>query len=172
MRRPRYETLVDVIGIDPGINGAIAKFNSTKATLNIWDMPILEVNKKKTISPYLVANILKEAAAPVFIEKVAAMPGQGVTSMFNFGKGFGGLLGAAAGLGLQTTHVTPQQWMKALQCQRGKDANRQRACELFPDYAGMFARRKDDGRADAALLAYYAIFFAKSVDYSRTHTPA
>ena len=82
MRRPRYETLVDVIGIDPGINGAIAKFNSTKATLNIWDMPILEVNKKKTISPYLVANILKEAAAPVFIEKVAAMPGQGVTSMF------------------------------------------------------------------------------------------
>ena len=101
MRRPRYETLVDVIGIDPGINGAIAKFNSTKATLNIWDMPILEVNKKKTISPYLVANILKEAAAPVFIEKVAAMPGQGVTSMFNFGKGFGVLLGAAAGLGLQ-----------------------------------------------------------------------
>ena len=47
MRRPRYETLVDVIGIDPGINGAIAKFNSTKATLNIWDMPILEVNKRK-----------------------------------------------------------------------------------------------------------------------------
>ena len=155
-----------VIGIDPGINGAIARYNSSEASaatqLIIWDMPILEVNKKKTISPYLVANILKEAAAPVYIEKVAAMPNQGVTSMFNFGKGFGVILGAAAGLGLQTTQVTPQQWMKALKCQRGKDANRQRACELFPQYADMFARKKDDGRADAALLAYYATSFVKN----------
>lgn len=155
-----------VIGVDPGISGAIARYNSSEASaatqLIIWDMPILEVNKKKTISPYLVANILKEAAAPVYIEKVAAMPNQGVTSMFNFGKGFGVILGAAAGLGLQTTQVTPQQWMKALKCQRGKDANRQRACELFPQYADMFARKKDDGRADAALLAYYATFFAKN----------
>ena len=155
-----------VIGIDPGISGAIARYNSSEASaatqLIIWDMPILEVNKKKTISPYLVANILKEAAAPVYIEKVAAMPNQGVTSMFNFGKGFGVLLGAAAGLGLQTTQVTPQQWMKALKCQRGKDANRQRACELFPQYADMFSRKKDDGRADAALLAYYATFFVEN----------
>lgn len=155
-----------VIGVDPGISGAIARYNSSEASaatqLIIWDMPILEVNKKKTISPYLVANILKEAAAPVYIEKVAAMPNQGVTSMFNFGKGFGVILGAAAGLGLQTTQVTPQQWMKALKCQRGKDANRQRACELFPQYADMFARKKDDGRADAALLAYYATFFVKN----------
>jgi crossover junction endodeoxyribonuclease RuvC len=127
-------------------------------------MPILEVNKKKTISPYLVADILKEEAAPVYIEKVAAMPGQGVTSMFNFGKGFGVLLGAAAGLGLQTTQVTPQTWMKALKCQKGKDANRQRACELFPQYSHLFSRKKDDGRADAALLAYYAISFVESVD--------
>tara|TARA_B100000683_G_scaffold225536_1_gene224146 strand:- start:3110 stop:3589 length:480 start_codon:yes stop_codon:yes gene_type:complete len=155
-----------VIGIDPGINGAIARYNSSETSaatqLIIWDMPILEVNKKKTISPYLVANILKEAAAPVYIEKVAAMPGQGVTSMFNFGKGFGVILGAAAGLGLQTTQVTPQTWMKALKCQRGKDANRERACELFPQYADMFTRKKDDGRADAALLAYYATFFVKN----------
>jgi len=154
---------VIVIGIDPGISGAIARFNAKDNSLEIHDMPIMEVNKKKTISPQLVVNILKEAAAPVFIEKVAAMPGQGVTSMFNFGKGFGVLLGAAAGLGLQTTQVTPQQWMKALKCQRGKDANRQRACELFPQYADMFARKKDDGRADAALLAYYATFFVESV---------
>jgi len=156
--------LVDVVGIDPGISGAIARYNPSKATLDVWDMPILEVNKKKTISPYLVANILKEAAAPVYIEKVAAMPGQGVTSMFNFGKGFGVLLGAAAGLGLQTTQVTPQTWMKALKCQKGKDANRQRACELFPQYSHLFSRKKDDGRADAALLAYYAISFVESVD--------
>ena len=157
-----------VVGIDPGISGAIARFNpsdTSKATrLIIWDMPIMEVNKKKTISPQLVVNILKEAKAPVYIEKVAAMPNQGVTSMFNFGKGFGVLLGAAAGLGLQTTQVTPQTWMKALKCQKGKDANRQRACELFPDYADMFSRKKDDGRADAALLAYYAISFVESVD--------
>lgn len=156
-----------VVGIDPGISGAIARYNSSEASaatqLIIWDMPILEVNKKKTISPYLVANILKEAAAPVYIEKVAAMPNQGVTSMFNFGKGFGVILGAAAGLGLQTTQVTAQQWMKALRCQKGKDANRERACELFPQYADMFTRKKDDGRADAALLAYYASF-VESVD--------
>ena len=124
----------------------------------------MEVNKKKVVSPQLVSDILRQQHAPVYIEKVGAMPGQGVTSMFSFGRSYGILLGCAAGLQMQTTVITPQMWMRALNCQKGKDGNRQRACEIFPAYAQMFARKKDDGRADAALLAYYGALFVELVD--------
>lgn len=153
-----------VYGIDPGLNGAIARFDLNEGLLEVFDMPIMEVNKKKQVSPQLVANILNQQDAPVFIEKVGAMPGQGVSSMFNFGKSYGILLGVAAGLQLPTTLVLPNEWQRALKCQKGKDGNRQRACELFPAYSQLFARKKDDGRADAALLAYYAALFVESVD--------
>ena len=145
-----------VYGVDPGISGAIARLDLLEGLLEVYDMPIMEVNKKKQVNAQLVTNIFAEHHAPVYIEKVGAMPGQGVASMFNFGKSYGILIGCAAGLKLETTLVTPQMWQKALKCQKGKDGNRQRACELFPNYAQLFVRKKDDGRADAALLAYYA----------------
>tara|TARA_B110000977_G_scaffold24347_1_gene29635 strand:+ start:2553 stop:3053 length:501 start_codon:yes stop_codon:yes gene_type:complete len=153
-----------VYGIDPGLYGAIARFDLTEGFLEIHDMPIMEVNKKKVVSPQLVSDILRQQHAPVYIEKVGAMPGQGVTSMFSFGRSYGILLGCAAGLQMQTTVITPQMWMRALNCQKGKDGNRQRACEIFPAYAQMFARKKDDGRADASLLAYYGALFVELVD--------
>ena len=74
-----------VYGIDPGLSGAIARFDLTEGFLEIHDMPIMEVNKKKSVSPQLVADILRQQHAPVYIEKVGAMPGQGVSSMFSFG---------------------------------------------------------------------------------------
>ena len=145
-----------VYGVDPGISGAIARLDLMEGLLEVYDMPVMEVNKKKQVNAQLVTDICAEQHAPVYIEKVGAMPGQGVASMFNFGKSYGILIGCAAGLKMETTLVTPQMWQKALKCQKGKDGNRQRACELFPNYAQLFARKKDDGRADAALLAYYA----------------
>lgn len=145
-----------VYGVDPGISGAIARLDLMEGLLEVYDMPVMEVNKKKQVNAQLVTDIFAEQHAPVYIEKVGAMPGQGVASMFNFGKSYGILIGCAAGLKMETTLVTPQMWQKALKCQKGKDGNRQRACELFPNYAQLFARKKDDGRADAALLAYYA----------------
>ena len=156
-----------IYGIDPGLSGAIARFDLTEGYLEIHDMPVMEVNKKKVVSPQLVSDILRQQHAPVYIEKVGAMPGQGVTSMFSFGRSYGILLGCAAGLQMPTTVITPQMWMRALNCQKGKDGNRQRACELVPNYSQLFARKKDDGRADAALLAYYGALFVEGVDDDR-----
>lgn len=145
-----------VYGVDPGVSGAIARLDLLEGLLEVHDMPIMEVNKKKQVNAQLVTNIFAEQHAPVYIEKVGAMPGQGVASMFNFGKSYGIIIGCAAGLRMETTLVTPQMWQKTLNCQKGKDGNRQRACELFPNFSKEFQRKKDDGRADAALLAMYA----------------
>ena len=154
-------------GIDPGVTGAIALFDPIKGDLDIFDMPIVIVNKKKRVEPALVAQILsQEVKGRVFIEKVGAMPNQGVASMFSFGQSYGVMLGAAAALKLPTTAVTPRLWMKAVGRQRGsnKDASRARACQLFPSYAHYFKRKKDDGRADAALLCYYGFLYGQNVE--------
>ena len=135
-----------------------------EGTLDVFDMPVMEVKNKRQVNAQLLANILAQHEAPVYIEQVGAMPGQGVTSMFNFGKSFGICLGVAAGLRYPTTTVIPNQWQRAVKTQCGKDGNRHRACQLFPAYAHLFARKKDDGRADAALISYWASLYAESVD--------
>ena len=89
------------------------------------------------------------------VEVVGAMPGQGVSSMFQFGRGVGMLEGCLAALEIPVTYISPQGWQKAVGARAGKDGNRQRAAEIFPAYAHMFSRVKDDGRADAALMAWW-----------------
>jgi len=153
-----------VWGIDPGLNGALALFSPEDHGIEIFDMPIMEVKKKRTIVPALVADILRQHPAPIFIEQVNAMPNQGVTSMFNFGKGFGILLGVAAGLQMQVTTVTPLVWKRALKVPSGKDGSRERATQLLPAFAQKFARKKDDGRAEASLISYYGFTYAQSVE--------
>jgi crossover junction endodeoxyribonuclease RuvC len=95
--------------------------------------------------------------AHVVVEKVGAMPGQGVSSMFNFGRSAGIIEGVVAALRMPSTYVTPAAWTKAVGRAAGKDASRMRAMELFPTRADLFKRAKDDGRADAALIAYWYI---------------
>ena len=151
-------------GIDPGVSGAVVFFDALEGVLEIHDMPILEVKKKKQVSPQLLSNILKQHHAPLYIEQVGAMPGQGVTSMFNFGKSYGICLGAAAALQLPTTTVAPQTWMKKIGKPQGKDGSRERAIQVFPSFSQSFARKKDDGRADAALIAYFGFIFGESVE--------
>jgi crossover junction endodeoxyribonuclease RuvC len=152
-----------VIGIDPGISGAISVFNwETQSLLEVIDMPTLEVDsgktKKRHISAAGLRNILEGYPdSHVAIEKVGAMPGQGVSSMFNFGRSAGIIEGVVAGLKLPSTYVTPAAWTKAVGRAAGKDASRMRAMELFPTRAELFKRAKDDGRADAALIAYWYI---------------
>jgi crossover junction endodeoxyribonuclease RuvC len=90
------------------------------------------------------------------IEKVSAMPGNGVSSMFSFGRAAGIVEGVLAGLSVPFELIPPATWIKSMRTFGGKDGSRQRAQELFPDYAHLFARKKDDGRAEAALLACYA----------------
>jgi len=152
-----------VIGIDPGISGAIAVFDwYTKKLVEIIDMPTLEVEsgktKKRHISAVSLANYLVGFTdTHIVIEKVGAMPGQGVTSMFNFGRSAGIIEGVVAALEMPNTYVTPAAWTKAVGRAAGKDASRMRAMELFPSKADLFKRAKDDGRADAALIAYWYI---------------
>ena len=148
-----------VIGIDPGISGAIAVFEDGKL-VNVIDMPTLEVDsgktKKRHISAVSLCNYLTVFSnAHVVIEKVGAMPGQGVSSMFNFGRSAGIIEGVVAALQRPYTYVTPAAWTKAVGRAAGKDASRMRAMELFPNRAELFKRAKDDGRADAALIAYW-----------------
>jgi crossover junction endodeoxyribonuclease RuvC len=155
-------------GIDPGLSGAIAVFNARAGTLSIIDMPTVEVkvgkSVKRRLSEPMLAELLRahqiEHAA---LEQVSAMPGQGVSSMFAFGQTYGAIRGVLAGLRIPITMVTPAKWCRDLKVAKGKEANRQRAAELFPAYAASFSRVKDDGRADAALLAYWLASFGRDV---------
>lgn len=157
-----------IAGIDPGLSGAVCVFDVDKGMLTILDMPTVEVKSGKTMKRRLSEPMLAELLRPheiehVALEQVSAMPGQGVTSMFNFGQTYGAIRGVLAGLRIPVTMVTPAKWTRDLKVSGGKDANRQRAAQLFPAYAASFARVKDDGRADAALLAYWLASFSPNV---------
>lgn len=110
-----------------------------------------------------MAKILRDLQAPdrrieVAVELVNAMPDQGVTSMFNMGKGLGIWLGIIAALGLPSVHITPVVWKKAmLTAGSGQDkgASILHALRLFPNAADYLTRKKDDGRAEALLIAAY-----------------
>ena len=149
-----------ILAIDPGAKGALAFFDMEKGVLNIVDCPTVEVvrggKKKSEISAQMVASVIREfKPSRVVLEKVGAMPGQGVSSMYQFGRGVGMYEGVLAALQVPVTYVTPQQWQKEMNVRGGKDGSRARAAELYPAYASLFAKKKDDGRADAALMSFW-----------------
>jgi crossover junction endodeoxyribonuclease RuvC len=148
------------IGIDPGLSGAIAVL--TDDTLQIHDMPVMTVDRngkaKRQVSANELAELLNLYAGKdchVYVERVSAMAGQGVTSVFSFGRSFGMIEGILAALKMPVTFVAPATWTRAIGRSPGKDASRARAMELFPNYEYFFKRVKDDGRADAALIAHW-----------------
>lgn len=154
------------IGIDPGIHGAIAALYENGA-LAIEDMPINEVKRngknKNEVSPQALADIIQtivDSENPLnfhaYVERVNAMPGQGVSSVFSFGRSSGIVEGVLAGLRVPYSLVTPQAWQKGTQRRDGKDGSRMRAMEIFPLNSKDFKLVKDDGRAEAALIAEYA----------------
>jgi len=149
------------VGIDPGISGAVARFNPETRELDVRDMPVgkLKINGKnrsRVLEPVL-ADILRgwHLTHELFalVEQVHAMPKQGVASMFTFGTSYGICTGVLAGVGIPFDTIRPQAWKKAIRVAKGKDAARMLAAKLFPAQAGLFARVKDDGRAEAVLLA-------------------
>ena len=144
------------IGIDPGLTGAIAKVQG--GNIEVWDMPTLELRKKRFVNAPMLADLISSIRTPeceVFLERVSARPGQGVTSMFSFGTSCGIIQGIIAALHLPLTLVSPQEWRKKMGVPKGKDGSRLRILELRPDLAFRFSRKKDHGRADAVLLALY-----------------
>lgn len=149
-----------ILGVDPGLSGALAFFDPSKGLLIVRDMPTVDVVRngkhKREISPQMLANLVREHnVTAAFVERVGAMPGQGVSSVFSFGRSLGIVEGVLAALELSTTIIPPQTWQKAVGVRGGKDGSRARAAELFPRDAAQFARKKDDGRADAALIAWF-----------------
>lgn len=155
---------VTVLGIDPGISGALAALDSN-GNLVVEDFPVHAVKTslgraRNELDLVQLAQFIQGISAAVdhvFIERVNAMPGQGVTSMFRFGYSAGAVHGVIAALGLPVTFVTPQTWQKAQGVGAGADAARQRASQLFPQYATELARKKDQHRADATLIARYGL---------------
>lgn len=150
-----------VIGIDPGVSGAVAILEQEKLVM-VFDMPMVEIKvgkaMKRRVSAEMLADELRlyaNAGAVAWIEKVSAMPGQGVSSMFAFGEAYGLARGVLAGLGVPCHAVTPMQWKKGMGLNQGKDASRAKAAQIWPMQAGEFKRVKDDGRAEAALIALW-----------------
>jgi crossover junction endodeoxyribonuclease RuvC len=151
---------VIVLGIDPGLSGALAFYDTKTGDVTVVDMPTVEVTrngkKKNEVSPQLLSDeIVNRAVDRAFVERVGAMPGQGVTSVFSFGRSVGIVEGILASFDIPTTIVPPQTWQKGVNLRGGKDGSRERAMQLFPRQASLFARKKDDGRSDASLIAYY-----------------
>jgi crossover junction endodeoxyribonuclease RuvC len=147
-----------IAGIDPGLEGAICVYDGYRR-LEIVDMPTLTASKtgKRDIDPHALADLLRSTLRPhhAFLERVGAMPGQGVSSMFNFGKGYGIVVGVLAALQISFTAVRPDIWKRVTGTATAKDASRVRASQVFPASTALWPLKKHHGRADAALLAYY-----------------
>ena len=152
------------VGIDPGLDGAVAVVCAGGGLLDWCDTPTLEVERRgarrREYADAMMARVLGCVAerwmvAGVALEHVHSMPAQGVRSSFTFGVGVGLWRGIIAGLGLPLSLVAPQRWRGALLdgMGRDKDASRLRALQLWPTSVDVFRRRRDDGRADAALMA-------------------
>ena len=153
-----------IIGIDPGISGSICFFEDGKI-LDVLEMPTMtdgKKNKKQVNGSQIFNEISKridtmeKKQIKVVIEQVSAMPGQGVTSMFNFGQSFGILKGICSAMQLSVYFVRPAKWKKYFNLINSeKDASRTRAIEIFPYYSSNLSRKKDSNKADAILIASY-----------------
>lgn len=143
-----------ILGIDPGISGALAWVSDDGHLIATADMPLVEVNGKKKVSPQILAQmIIDRRPTLVVTEEPGARPGQGVVSMFSFGLSTGVVLGVCAGLGLPLVGYRPASWKRQAGVPADKGAARQMAQRLWPGASMDFSRVKDDGRAEAALLA-------------------
>ena len=153
-----------IIAIDPGINGAICFFENGEV-IDVLEMPTMAEGKKNKrqvnghqlynelsyrIKKYNIQNI------NVVVEQVSAMPGQGVTSMFNFGQSFGVIKGICAAMQLPIFFVRPAKWKKHFELiNTQKDASRTKAIEMFPKISSVFSKKKDSNKADAILIASF-----------------
>jgi crossover junction endodeoxyribonuclease RuvC len=153
-----------IIGIDPGAAGAVAILEPDGSLVQVFDMPAVEVTvggkAKRRVSPEMLAAELRlynVHGTTAVVEQVGAMPGQGVSSMFAFGEAFGLAKGVLAGLGIPVQSVPPARWKRALGLNSGKDAARAKAAATWPQQAGEFKRVKDDGKAEAALIALWGL---------------
>ena len=153
-----------IIGIDPGISGSICFFEDGKI-LDVLEMPTMtdgKKNKKQVNGAQIYNEIsskimgIEKQNLRVIIEQVSAMPGQGVTSMFNFGQSFGILKGICSAMQLPMYFVRPAKWKKYFGLIKSeKDASRTKAIEMFPYFSSQLSKKKDSNKADAILIASF-----------------
>ena len=158
-----------IIGIDPGISGSICFFENGKI-VDVIEMPTMTEGKKnkKQVNGSQIYNEISKRVNKfqnkdirVIVEQVSAMPGQGVTSMFNFGQSFGILKGICSAMQLPIYYVRPAKWKKYFNLINSeKDASRTRAIEIFPYFSSQLSKKKDANKADAILIAsfYYETY--------------
>ena len=149
-----------IIGIDPGLSGAVAVLAPDGALVALWDVPVLTLRTSRgTRQEYDVPGLVRllapytDSQPHVLIEEAQAMPGQGTRSMFTIGLGFGVWLGILGALGLAHTRIRPAVWKRRLRLTSDKEQARLRAMQLFP--RADLRRKRDHGRAEALLLAWY-----------------
>ena len=152
-----------IIAIDPGISGSICFFEDGKI-LEVLEMPTMiegKKSKRQVNGAQIYNEILKridgsEKQTRVIIEQVSAMPGQGVTSMFNFGQSYGILKGICSAMQLPMFFVRPAKWKRYFNLINSqKDASRTRAIEIFPYFSSQLSKKKDSNKADAILIASF-----------------
>ena len=152
-----------IIGIDPGISGSICFFKDGRI-LEVIEMPVMtegkknkkQVNGAQIYNEFLKRINKKDDEIRVVIEQVSAMPGQGVTSMFNFGQSYGILKGICSAMQLPMFFVRPAKWKKYFNLINSqKDASRTRAIEIFPYFSIHLSKKKDSNKADAILIASF-----------------
>ncbi len=153
-----------IIGIDPGISGAICFFDNGKI-LDVIEMPTMNEGKKnkRQVNGAQIYNEISKRIdkthnddVRVVVEQVSAMPGQGVTSMFNFGQSFGIVKGICSAMQLSLYFVRPAKWKKYFNLINSeKDASRTRAIEIFPYFSSQLSKKKDSNKADAILIASF-----------------
>ena len=151
-----------IFGIDPGVNGAISVLENKKV-LNFYDMPTMIDGKKnkRQVNGAQLVNIIKgqlnnNEEIVIVAEQVNAMPGQGVTSMFNFGQSFGVIKGICSALSLPIYFVRPTKWKKHFNLLKtNKDASRTKVIEIYPEISSGVSKKKDLHKADAILIARY-----------------
>ena len=151
-----------IIGIDPGLSGAIAILENNKV-INIFDIPVMSEGKKnkRQLNSALLVDLIKEnikncEEVAIVVERVNAMPGQGVTSMFNFGQTFGAIKGICAALELPIFFIRPAKWKKHFELiNSSKDSSRTKAIEMYPKLSNQLAKKKDVNKSDAILIARF-----------------
>lgn len=151
-----------ILGVDPGLSGALALYRPQAGRLEVWDVPVHELTRngknKREVDVQglvdLVADFADECPL-VIIENSTPMPGQGAASTFSFGKTYGILYGVLAAHKLVIERVAPVKWKRALDVPKDKDGARARASVLLPTHSTHWPLKKHDGRAEAALLALY-----------------
>lgn len=147
------------MGVDPGFSGGLALYSTLRGALvDVWPMPTMTVREKKRVNAAVLSSLISDAMPDyVLIEQVGAMPGQGVTSMFSFGRGVGTVEGVCGALRVPIKYITPQTWRGKVGLRGDKTGARALATQLFPAHAKRFELVKSDGLAEAALIAFSAV---------------